>query len=74
MCLRVERWAKGKEQEWYLSLQRERLGGQYWQHMRKHAPDEPIREQDQFGSKKMSTKAMGGLDGGGIRCRFGSFQ
>lgn len=42
--------------------------------MRKHVPDEPVREQDQFGSKKMSIKAMGGLDGGGRRCGFGSLQ
>jgi len=46
--LGVERWAKGKEQEWYLT-QRERLGGQYRQEMRKHVPEEPVREQDQCG-------------------------
>lgn len=40
---------KGKGQEWHLTLQRERLGGQYRQQMGKHVPEEPIREQDQCG-------------------------
>lgn len=59
MRLGVERWAKGKEQEWYLNLQLEPLGRQYWQRMRKHWPEESIREQDQCVLEENEHKGYG---------------